>query len=260
MKTRLLDVPIDAVSVEEALARMEGFIRSGRPHQVATVNLDFLRHSRANPEFRRLLNEADLVVPDGAPVVWALRLRGCRPQRVTGVELIEGCAHLSQEKGYRLFFLGGPPGAAEATIETLRGRYPRLRVAGSWAPTVADDGRIVDGYSVRLIREAQPDCLFVAFGCPKQDFWIRTHKRLLGVPVSIGVGGSFSLLGGIVPRAPRWMQRAGLEWLHRLIQEPGRLWQRYLVHDLRLVPALFFDAVSGRWAAERTVQVDGYAE
>jgi N-acetylglucosaminyldiphosphoundecaprenol N-acetyl-beta-D-mannosaminyltransferase len=256
VRATLLDVPLDLLSLEEALGRMEGFIAEGRPRQVATVNLDFLRLSRSDDDFRRLLQAADLVVPDGAPVAWALRLRGWPARRLTGIELVEGCARLSHERGYRLFFLGGSPGAAEAAIDRLGERYPRMQVAGCWAPDVAD-ARVIDSASARRVGECRADCVFVAFGCPKQDYWIATHKALANAPVAIGVGGTFRVLGGLQPRAPAWMQAAGLEWLHRLGQEPGRLWKRYLLHDLRLAPALFSHALWGRITAGRTMPIDG---
>jgi N-acetylglucosaminyldiphosphoundecaprenol N-acetyl-beta-D-mannosaminyltransferase len=255
MRAALLDVPIDLLSLTDALDRIEGFIADGRPRQVATVNLDFLRLSRSDRDFRRLLQTVDLVVADGAPVAWALRLRGWPARRLTGIELVEGCARLSHERGHRLFFLGGPAGAAEAAIDRLGQRYPRMQVAGCWAPDVAD-ARTIDDAAARRLRESRADCAFVAFGCPKQDYWIATHKALAGTPVAIGVGGSFSVLGGLTPRAPAWMQSAGLEWLHRLTQEPGRLWKRYLLHDLRLAPALFSHALWGRITAGR-MPIDG---
>lgn len=230
-RVSLLDTWIDGVDIREASRRIDEFVRSGREHQVVTVNLDFLRLSVEDASFRDLINSADLVVPDGMPLIWASRLHGnALPQRVAGVDLVVECARLAAEKKYKVFLLGAGPGVAEQAASVLRGRFPDLQIAGTYAPP--DVTPEEDKVTLSLIRAIQPDILFVAFGAPRQDQWIRKHMQSLGVPVCIGVGGAFDMLSGRLSRAPLWMQQSGLEWLHRFILEPKRLFKRYFIHDL----------------------------
>ncbi len=232
-RVNLLDMWIDKVDLQAAIAHVDDFVRARTVHQIMTVNVDFLRLGDRNPIFRSLINAADLAVPDGMPLLWGARLLGDPlPERVTGVELITECARLSAEKGYRLFFLGAAPGVADEVVSTLRARFPGVCVAGTYAPPMGPFSKEENETMVRRIQEAAPDMLFVAFGAPKQDLWIHAHLRRLNVPVCMGVGGAFDMLAGRVRRAPLWMQRHGLEWLYRVLQEPTRLWRRYFIEDL----------------------------
>jgi len=233
---------IDQVDLPTAVDRIDEFVASGRPHQVVTVNLDFLSIAETNGTFRETLNGADLAVADGMPLVWLSRLKGTPiTERVAGVELvIESCERAAQH-GRSVFLLGGAEGVPEAASERLQELFPGLRVVGTYAPpigplTVAQTAEIVE-----MIRAAAPDLLFVAFGAPRQDLWIRNNLGALNVPVAMGVGCSLDVLAGSVRRAPRWMQSVGLEWAFRLGQEPQRLWRRYLVNDLPLLARLLWD-------------------
>jgi N-acetylglucosaminyldiphosphoundecaprenol N-acetyl-beta-D-mannosaminyltransferase len=229
----LLDVWVDNIDRAGAVARIEDFIYSGTPHHVVTANVDYLRLTDQVPGFRNFVNSADLVLPDGMPLLWGARLLGVPlRERVTGVDMLVDCARLAAAKGYTIFLLGAAPGVAEEAACVLRARHPGVRVAGTYAPPVGPFTPDEDETMVRVIQEMQPDMLFVAFGAPKQDQWIRRHLDRLGVPVCMGVGGAFDILAGRVKRAPLWMQHCGLEWLYRVAQEPRRLWRRYFIHDL----------------------------
>ncbi len=235
-RSRVLGVAIDRVTRSEALARLDEFVREGRPRQVATVNLDFLRLAQRDTGFFAALAGADLVVADGMPVVWLSRLAGAPlPERVAGIDLVDDCAALAAERGYGVYLLGAAPGVASTAAAALRRRYPRLRIVGTLSPPAWPFAAEMDAELVASVREARPEMLFVALGAPRQDLWLAAHLHELGVPVCIGVGGSFDLLAGRLRRAPGWMQRHGLEWLFRLAQEPGRLWRRYLLRDLPLL-------------------------
>lgn len=230
---QILNVRVHRVTLAAVCAQMEAFIRSGRPHQIVTVNMDFIRLAREDPAFCAAVNGADLVVPDGVPVLWAARLlRRPLGERVTGVDLVEQGAALAAARGYRVFLLGAAPGVADAAAAVLIRRYPGLCIAGTYAPPIGPFSAEENARMVAAVRAARPHLLFVAFGAPRQELWIRAHLDELEVPVCVGVGGTFNFLSGAIPRAPVWMRRAGLEWAHRLAQEPGRLWRRYLVHDL----------------------------
>ncbi len=218
-------LPVDNLSSEEALGLLESFILGGSPHLVVTLNPEMVVHASRDAEFRRVILSASLVLPDGIGIVLASRLLG-HPlkERVTGVDTVERFAALAAEKGYRPFFLGARPGVAQKAAEVLAGRFPGFRVAGFYpgSPSPSEEEEIV-----RMVREASPDALFVAFGFPAQEKWLARNLHRLGVPVAMGVGGAFDFIAGVVPRAPRLIQKAGLEWLFRLIVQPWR-WRRQL--------------------------------
>ena len=221
----ILDVRVDPVTFEQTLARIQGFIADGRPHQIVTVNPEFVMTAQTDHEFRRIINNAALSLPDGIGVWWASRRLGRPlPERVPGVDLVERLAVLSATQGYRLYFLGAMPGVAEQAVAVMRTRHPGMAVAGIYAgsPRPEDEGDIV-----ARIRAQQPHILFVAFGAPAQDHWISRNLEQLGVPVCIGVGGTFDYIAGIRPLAPPLLRRLGLEWLYRLTTQPWR-WRRML--------------------------------
>ncbi|MGH7620999.1 MAG: WecB/TagA/CpsF family glycosyltransferase, partial [Gemmatimonadaceae bacterium] len=192
---------IDRLTHSEAEHRLDGFVRAGGAHQVATVNLDFLSIGSRNPEFRALVNEADMVTADGTPVRWAARYLGSSlPARITGPDLIDMSVRHSLTHGSSIFFLGAAPGIAAEAADRLASTHGRFSVAGIYAPPIGPLAGEEDMRIRRMIRDARPDMLFVAFGCPKQDFWIRDHRDL-GVPVAVGIGGSFDYLSGRIRRA-----------------------------------------------------------
>jgi len=221
----ILGIRVHDVTWEEAFARVEGFIASAQPHQVVTVNPEFVMAARSNVDFRAVLNHADLALPDGVGLLWASRLLG-RPlrERVTGSDFVPRFAVLAARRGYRLFLLGARPGVAAEAARALVSRNPGLQVVGTHAgsPGVEEEDEIVG-----LVRAAGPDVLFVAYGAPAQDLWIARNLQRLGVPVCMGVGGSLDFIAGVVPRAPVRVQRLGLEWFYRLIRQPWR-WRRQL--------------------------------
>lgn len=222
----VLGVRVDSVTLGEVLTRIETFIAADRPHQLVTVNPEFVMAAQSDAEFRRIINSSALALPDGMGVWWASRHMGRPlPERIPGVDLVERLAGLSAQRGYRLYFLGAMPGVADKAVEVLRTRYPGLVVAGTYAgsPRLEEEGAIV-----ARVQAASPHILLVAYGAPAQDRWIARNLERLKVPVCIGVGGSFDYIAGVHPRAPGWLRRLGLEWLHRLITQPWR-WRRMLV-------------------------------
>jgi N-acetylglucosaminyldiphosphoundecaprenol N-acetyl-beta-D-mannosaminyltransferase len=216
-------VRVDDVTWDEMLACIERFIAEGTPHQVATVNPEFVMAARRDPEFRAVINNAALAIPDGVGLLWAGRLLS-QPlrERVTGSDGVPRIAERAAVKGWRLFLLGAAPGIAQETARRLVRRYPGLKIVGTYAGSPAAKE---ENYIVGLVRRARPDVLFVAYGHPKQDKWIARNLDQLDVPVCMGVGGAFDFIAGLVPRAPAWMQRAGLEHFYRLLRQPWR-WRR----------------------------------
>jgi len=221
----ILGIPVDAVTQREALDWVARALQNGRPHQVATVNPEFVMRARRDPAFAAVLQRADLCLPDGAGLLWAARRAGRPlPARVAGVDFVRALTADGARSGWRFFFLGAAPGVAEAAAELLRAESPGLIVAGTLAgsPDPAQDT-----VTVPAIRQAMADVVLVAYGAPAQDFWIARNLVRSGARLGIGVGGAFDFISGRTRRAPRWMQDRGLEWLHRLAYQPWR-WRRML--------------------------------
>lgn len=228
----ILGVPVDDLTMSEALDRLESFIQqgrlTGRTHQIATVNADFVVNSLHDPELRLILQEADMATADGMPLVLGARLLGVpMADRVTGADLVPALAERAAEKGFSIFLLGAREGIAAHAAHILQERHSALKIAGVISPPNVDIQEI-DRSILDHIRQAKPDILLVAFGNPKQEKWIRAYADYLQVPVCIGVGGTFDMIAGVTRRAPQWLQRVGLEWFYRLMQEPQRLWRRYI--------------------------------
>lgn len=222
-------VRFDHVSMSETLNRIEAMVCSGQSHYVVTPNVDFVMQAQTDAELRRILFEADLSICDGTPLLWASGLLGNPlPERVAGSDLVPALLKVAAQKAHRVFFLGGTSKSSELAVARVREQYPQLKLAGHFSPPFADllD---MDLDEIRTqIRLARPDLLFVSFGSPKGEKWIRLMLEELRVPVSISVGATLDFLAGTVARAPRWMRRTGTEWLFRVIQEPRRLTKRYL--------------------------------
>ena len=257
----VLGIPIDAVSRREALDRIETFVQSGLPNQIATVNPEFVIAAQQHKTFKHALKDSELNVADGIGIRAAatfLRLKRPNwlpakqiigiiqglgiglaqllqhpsltnplPETVTGIELLNQIVFRASQRNWRIYLVGGEPEVAKKVARILTEQYPSLIIVGAEegisqsAPTNSTKD-LVD-----RIRNTKPDILFVAFGAPKQDLFIAKNKSELGVPVMIGIGGAFDFLTGRVKRSPAWMQRIGLEWLWRLIVQPWR-WHRIL--------------------------------
>lgn len=227
-------MPLDVLTFAHCVERMIVLARGPKCSYAVTANVDHLVRFARDPSVRDLYTNADLVVADGMPVIWASRFLGRKlPERVAGSDLFPALSARAAAENLSIYLLGGSPGSADRAADILRQRHPNLRIAGTYCPDFgfekdeSECARIAE-----RIRESKADILFVGVGSPKQENWIAKYRELTGAKLSIGVGISFSFLCGDVVRAPRWMQRLGLEWLHRLVQEPGRLWKRYLVDDM----------------------------
>jgi N-acetylglucosaminyldiphosphoundecaprenol N-acetyl-beta-D-mannosaminyltransferase len=216
----ILGVRVHAVTMAETLAWVETAVAAREPRQVCTANPEFIMRARHDPEFRAVLNHADLVLPDGIGLLWAARRVGGRlPERVAGSDLIYRLAERAGQHGWRVYCLGAAEGVARAAAARLQSLYPGLVVAGTFA---GSPGPAEAQTLVARVQAAHPDVLLVAYGAPAQDKWIARYKAQLGVSVSLGVGGSFDFVAGAARRAPARVQRLGLEWLHRLWRQPWR--------------------------------------
>ena len=234
----ILGVPFDALTLAQAQSAIESMIASGQPHYVVTANVDFLIQARQDVSLRRILHDAHLVLCDGTPLVWASRWLGNRlPERVTGADLVPKLIEVASAKRYRLFFLGGRPEVMARAVANVQRQYPDLEVTG-YSPPFRPLGEMPHEEIKWRIKAAKPDLLLVSFGCPKAEKWMAMHYQSLGVPVLIGVGGTIDFVAEHLKRAPVWMQRAGMEWLFRLLQEPRRLAGRYANDLWQFSPAI----------------------
>lgn len=222
----ILGIPIDRLTMAQTVAHIIALMAEPRLHQITTPNPEFVMAAQTDADFRRILNQADLSLPDGIGLVWASRWLGQPiPERVPGSELVYQLAEAAAAHTFPLFLLGAEPGVAEQAGAILQTRYPGLIIAGTYAgsPDTAEDEAIC-----RMINQSGANLLYVAYGAPQQDKWIdRNRGRIPTVRVAIGVGGALDFITGKRTRAPRWMQKLGLEWLYRLWQEPWR-WRRML--------------------------------
>jgi len=229
---------VDCCSFVEALdAITRHAVRGGPPVCVVPSNAQHVVLLESDAGLQEAYASAELVLADGVSLLFASHLlRGKLRERVAGVDLFEQLCGKAAELGLRVFFLGGRPGSAQLAAGKLKRWFPRLAIAGSCCPPLGFERDQRELQAVReAIRQARPDIVFVALGAPKQELWMHRHGRQSGVPVVMGVGGSFEIAGGIFPRAPRFVQRMGCEWLYRLLLEPSRLWKRYLIGNCRFL-------------------------
>lgn len=249
---RVLGSDVDPLTMEQALDWCLETCRTGGgggrgARILLTANASHLVAMQDDPALREAARAADLVTADGMSLVWAGRfLGGAVPERVTGIDLLSNLLRLAPRRGLRVFLLGAAPAVLERLVERCRAERPELDLAG-WR-----DGYFAPGEHeevVRRIAESGADILFVGMPSPFKDVWCERHRDRFGVKLILGVGGAFDVLAGTVPRAPRWMQAAGLEWAWRLMLEPRRLWRRYLVGNSRFLWLVLRERLHGRPAA-----------
>jgi len=236
-RIKLFQVGIDQVDNQETIQKIEEFIVSKKPHQIVTPDTLAVLRARKDLKYQAILKSADLVTPDGAGILWAATtLNHPLPERVTGIDIIHNICRLAAKKRYSLYLLGSYPGVASEAALNLTKKYPEIKIAGTHHGYFGGGGRencgdVKEGNSgknkdeekiIAEIKEKRPDVLLVGMGVPKQEKWISKNLDKLDVPVCMGVGGSFDVLSGRIPRAPLWMQRHGMEWIYRSIKQPNR--------------------------------------
>jgi len=228
---KISNVKIHRIDLNNAICEIERFINSKGKHQVCVTNVYSLVLMQKDEDFRRVNNSSSLVVADGMPLVWVSKLYGHSiPERVSGFDIFYGLCKVASKKQYKFFFLGSTIEVLNKMCLNLRKCFPNLRIVGTYSPPFKKEfSEEENSKMIEEINKTQPDILWVGMTAPKQEKWIWKHKDELEVPVSIGIGAVFNFIAETVKRAPRWMQRCGLEWLFRLYQEPRRLWKRYLI-------------------------------
>jgi N-acetylglucosaminyldiphosphoundecaprenol N-acetyl-beta-D-mannosaminyltransferase len=227
---------IDVLTFEQGLDAIRELVQAGRGGAVYTPNVDHIVTLERNARFRDVYTRASLSFADGVPVLWASwLLRPVLPEKLSGSDMMLPLARLAGREGWRVYLLGGSPGAAAIAAEKLRAQCGTNVVGVDDAMIRIGDRSPEQRAIVERIRAARPDLLLVALGAPKQEFWIDEHAAEVGAAVCLGVGASVDFVAGTMKRSPRWMSKVGLEWTYRLAQEPRRLWRRYLIDDPRFL-------------------------
>jgi N-acetylglucosaminyldiphosphoundecaprenol N-acetyl-beta-D-mannosaminyltransferase len=241
----VLGVRVDAVQIPEVVSRMEAWIaHRDSCHYIAVTDMHSLMQAQQDPNFKNILGEADLVVPDGFPLVLLGRRKGFDlKRRVYGPELMERFCQETASRGYRHFFYGGARGVADELAVRLSARFPGLKIAGAWSPPFRRLTQEEDAEEVCLINRADAHILWVGLGAPKQERWMFEHRDSLNVPVMVGVGAAFDFHTGRIAQAPPWIRDHGFEWLFRLTREPSRLWHRYLIFGTQFVALVMLEAL-----------------
>lgn len=221
MKTELFGVEVDKLTLVQCADKIADYIGKGIPRFVITLNPEIICRAINEPDIFKLIKKADLITADGVGIVWASNVKKDPvPERVTGIDLMQILLKKASEKGWRIFFLGSAPGVALEASQKIKNQYPQIKIVGTQHGYFKSEE---EKDILKEIKNLSPDLLFVALGAPRQEQWIYEHKDYLGVPISIGVGGSLDVLSGNVKRAPKWIQKLGLEWLSRFICQPSRL-------------------------------------
>jgi len=241
----VLGVRVDAVQIPDVVSRMQKWIRKRDScHYIAVMDMHSLMQAQHVASFKTILENADLVVPDGFPLVWLGRRKGLAlRRRVYGPELMEHFCEETSSRGYRHFLYGGAPGVAEQLAARLTVRFPGLQIAGTYCPPFRPLTQDEDDAAVSLINGARTDIVWVGLGAPKQERWMSEHQARLSAPVLVGVGAAFDFHTGRIAQAPPWMREHGLEWFFRLSREPGRLWRRYLIYGTQFVALILLESL-----------------
>jgi len=249
--THILGVRVDATSYAQATGLVRTWAEAGESRTVCIANVHMLMTAYDDAAFRSVLQAADLVTPDGMPLVWTLRLMGYKDQgRVYGPTLTVKLLPRLAEAGIPVGFMGSSPDVIDKLQSRIKREYPRIKLGFTCSPpframTSQEDKAIVEAINQSGIR-----VLFVGLGCPKQELWMHAHRGKVNA-VMLGVGAAFDYLAGIKPQAPLWIQRIGMEWFYRLISEPRRLWKRYLVYNPRFMVAVIWELLNRKFASKR---------
>ena len=245
-RIRIGYIPIDRIGFRESLDRIAALVAAGTGGTVFTPNVDHVVTAEEDEEFRAAYEAADLCLADGQALIWASALLGNRlPEKISGSDLILPLLQRAAREGWRVYLLGGAEGVVESLSRQLPARLG-VSVSGVSSRRISVRPSAQDEEVARAIAQSGAQLLLVGLGMPKQELFIHRCRRWLGPAVCVGVGASLDFLAGRVKRAPRWVSKAGFEWLFRLLQEPGRLWRRYLIKDPRFLLVLIRQAAAIR--------------
>lgn len=233
MKERIFNTYVSDLTMDETVSEVDEIIKRKVPTQHVVINASKINLMNKDEELTNIINSCPIINADGASILWAAKKLGISlKERVTGIDLFEELLKLSNVKKYRIFLFGAKQEVVEKVKQIIEEKYPNVVIAGikNGYFDQSKEQEIVD-----MIKESKADMLFVAFSSPKKEFWVNKYLQEMDVPFCMGVGGSFDVVAGVTKRAPEWMQKSGLEWFYRFIQEPGRLFNRYIIGNLKFV-------------------------
>ncbi len=237
-RANVLGTLVDKMSVDDCITHFDHVIRTRSHCHIVVVNAAKVVKARTDPELNQVIHHADLVGADGVPIVWASKILGDPlPGRINGTDLMERLFVESSKRGWRLYLLGARQEIIENAVVKLERELPTINIVGfrnGYFASADEEEQVV-----AEINRTKPHILLLGFGTPMKEKWVKRHKDALDVPIIHGVGGSFDIVGGLTKRAPQWMQRAGLEWLYRFMQEPRRMWKRYLFTNTAFIWLVF---------------------
>ena len=236
-KQPLLNTYVNSVTMDEAVESIEAMIASGKKSYVVAINVDVVIKIEEDPYLKEITDKADMVLVDGVPLVWIAKAHK-KPvkEKVSGSDLVPKLCETAAQKGYSIFILGGKDGVAAQAQKKLEETYPDIRIVGTYAPPIGFEEDAAQLAKVNeLISQASPDLLIACLGCPKQEKFIYENMDKYGAKVSVCAGATVDFLAGNVKRAPKWMSDNGLEWFYRFTQEPGRLFKRYFIDDMKII-------------------------
>lgn len=232
-RVKFLNTYVDALSMEETLEKIQEYIDNKTCVQHVVINAGKVNLMQDNEELTKIINDCPLINADGQSIVWGSKILGnSLPERVAGIDIFTELVKISAEKGYKPYFFGAREEVVKQVVRKFKEQYPTLQVAGyrngyfnkEESKSIAEE-----------IYKSGADILFVAFSSPMKEFWIKEHMEIMKVPFAMGVGGSFDVIAGKTTRAPKWMQKHGLEWFHRFIQEPRRMFKRYIIGNIKFL-------------------------
>lgn len=236
-KQALLNTYINNVTMPETVAAIEQMIAANKKSYVVAINVDVVMKIEEDLYLKEVVDNADMVLVDGKPLVWISKLHG-KPlkAKISGSDLVPLLCEVSAEKGYRIFIIGGKDGIAEQAKQKLKKKHPNIKIVGTYAPPFGFEKNETELNKInQMISDAHPDLLIACFGCPKQEKWIYENIEKYDAKVSVCAGATVDFLAGNVKRAPRWMSEHGLEWFYRFLQEPKRLFKRYFINDVKII-------------------------
>lgn len=236
-KQALLNTYINNLTMSETVEAIEKMIEEERKSYVVAINVDVVMKIESDSYLKEIVDNADMVLVDGKPLVWISKLYG-KPlkAKISGSDLVPLLCEVSAQKGYRMFIIGGKDGIAEQAKKRLEEKYPDIEIVGTYAPPMGFEKDKKELNKINdMISEVKPDLLITCFGCPKQEKWIYENINKYDAKVSVCAGATVDFLAGNVKRAPRWMSEHGLEWFYRFLQEPKRMFRRYFIDDVKII-------------------------
>ncbi len=242
----ICDVPISSVNIPQACEIINGWIRQRKKTYICVAPVSTIVDCQSDPEYKKILGNADMITPDGMPLVWMAKIMGDKNiARTYGPDLMLALCEKGKERGYKHYLYGGTKSTCSLLENVLKKKFSDINISGH-APPFKPSHAQEDQEVIDEINGSNADILWVGLGSPKQDYWMYEHRQKLNVPVMIGVGAAFDFIAGVKKQAPCWMQKCGLEWFFRFCNEPRRLWKRYLIGNTRFIYLLMKHVLKSR--------------